>query len=175
MWGWWVIIFFGGENMGKAGAKNKYEKMVKPYLADINKKIREGITESEIAKALGISVASLNNYKQQHKELVDALNKNKGADILQGLINAGIESAKGYYKENETVVMVADETGKPTIKQKTITKVWYPPNPVLHKFYVLNFGKEQGLVNDPLDYELKKQKQEFEEEQAKAKTWDISI
>ena len=161
--------------MAKAGAKNKYEQMVKPYLQLINKKVREGITESEIAKALGISVASLNNYKNQHPELVDALNKNKGADVLQGLVNAGIEAAKGYYKENETVTMVADESGKPTIKQKTITKTWFPPNPVLHKFYVLNFGKEQGLVNDPLDYELKKQKQEFDEEQAKAKNWDVNI
>lgn len=161
--------------MAKAGAKNKYEQMVKPYLNLINQKVREGITESEIAKALGISVASLNNYKNQHQELVDALNKNKGADVLQGLVNAGIEAAKGYYKENETVTMVADDNGKPTIKQKTITKTWFPPNPVLHKFYVLNFGKEQGLVNDPLDYELKKQKQEFDEEQAKAKNWDVNI
>lgn len=161
--------------MAKAGAKNKYEQMVKPYLQLINKKVREGITESEIAKALGISVATLNNYKNQHPELVDALNKNKGADVLQDLVNAGIEAAKGYYKENETVTMVADDNGNPTIKQKTVTKTWFPPNPVLHKFYVLNFGKEQGLVNDPLDYELKKQKQEFDEEQAKAKNWDVNI
>lgn len=161
--------------MAKAGAKSKYETLVKPYLDEINKKIREGITESEIAKALGISVATLNNYKIKHAELKDALNKNKGADVLQDLINAGIEAAKGYYKENETTVITLDEDGKPAKRQKTITKQWFPPNPVLHKFYVLNFGKEQGLVNDPLEYELRKTKQEFEEAEQKARNWDLDF
>ena len=40
--------------MAKAGAKSKYEQQVKPYLEDINKKVREGIVEAEIAKALNI-------------------------------------------------------------------------------------------------------------------------
>lgn len=161
--------------MAKAGAKSKYKSAVEPYLADINKKIREGITEAEIAKSLGISVATLNNYKNQHPELKQALSKGKGADVLQGLINAGIEAAKGYYKENETTVITLDEGGKPSKRQKTINKIWYPPNPVLHKFYVLNFGKEEGLVNDPLEFELKKAKQEFDEAEAKAKNWDIDF
>lgn len=161
--------------MAKAGAKSKYDTLVKPYLDEINEKIRQGITESEIAKALGISVATLNNYKIKYPELKEALNKNKGADVLKDLINAGIEAAKGYFKNNESTVIVTDENGNPTIKQKTVTKTWFPPNPVLHKFYVLNFGKDQGLVNDPLEYELRVKKQEFEEAEAKAKNWDIDF
>jgi len=161
--------------MAKAGAKSKYDTLVKPYLTEINNKVREGITESEIAKALGISVASLNNYKNQYPELVEALSKNKGADVLQGLINAGIEAAKGYFKENETTIIVLDENGQPSKRQKTITKTWYPPNAVLHKFYVLNFGKEQGYVNDPLEYELRKSKQEFDEAEKAARNWDIDF
>jgi transcriptional regulator with XRE-family HTH domain len=161
--------------LAKAGAKSKYDTLVKPYLDEINEKIRQGITESEIAKALGISVATLNNYKIKYPELKEALNKNKGADVLKDLINAGIEAAKGYFKNNESTVIVTDENGNPTIKQKTVTKTWFPPNPVLHKFYVLNFGKDQGLVNDPLEYELRVKKQEFEEAEAKAKNWDIDF
>lgn len=157
-----------------AGRKNKYDTNVKPYLEDINKKIRQGITESEIAKALGISVATLNNYKLEHQELRDALSKNKGADVLQELVNEGIKAAKGYWVEEETTTYGRDEDGNVVVKGVVKSKKWIPANPVLHKFYALNFGKAEGLVNDPLEYDLRKAKAEFEEEQAKLKNWDIN-
>lgn len=155
-----------------AGKIGKYEAAVKPHLETIRKKVREGITECEIAKALGIAVGTLYEYKKKYPEFKEALSQNKGADVLQGLINAGIEAAKGYYKENEVTTIVLDEDGKPSKKQKVITKQWYPPNQNLHKFYVLNFGKGEGLVNDPLEYELRKTKLEFEELELKAKNWE---
>lgn len=160
--------------MSKVGRKSKYETCVKPHLEEINKKIREGITESEIAKALGISVATLNNYKADHEELRKALSQNKGADVLQDLVNSGIKAATGYWVENETTTYGRDEDGNIVVKSVTKNKVWIPANPTLHKFYVLNYGKEQGLVNDPLEYELKKAKAEFEEEQAKLKNWEFN-
>ena len=158
----------------KRGAKNKYDSLVKPHLEDINKKIREGVTESEIAKALGISVASLNNYKSDHEELREALSKNKGSDILQDLVNAGHKAAIGYFVEEETTTVVFDKDGNPK-KSKVINKRWIPANPTLNLFYVKNYGKEQGFVSDPLDYELKKAKQELDEELAKQKNWDIKF
>ena len=161
--------------MAKRGAKSKYSEQVEPYLDLIQEKVRQGITESEIAKSLNISVATLNNYKHQHQELKDALSKNKGADILQGLVNEGIKAAKGYWVEEETTSYGRDDEGNVVVKGVVKTKKWIPANPVLHKFYVLNFGKEQGLVNDPLEYELKKAKAEFDEEQAKLKNWENNI
>lgn len=159
--------------MAKRGAKTKYESLVQPYLTEINEKVRRGVTEAEIAKALGISVASLNNYRKKYPEFAEALSKNKGADVLQDLVNAGIESAKGYYKEIETTVIILDEDGKPSKRQKTIQKQWFPANPALNKFYVQNFGKEQGFTSDPLDYEFKVRKQEFDEELEKKKNWHL--
>jgi hypothetical protein len=161
--------------MAKRGAKPKYERLVKPYLNIINEKIRQGVTEAEIAKALNISVASLNNYKLQHQELKDALSRNKGADVLQGLVNAGIKAATGYYAENEQTVYGVDERGNPVIKQVVKNKVWQPANPALNKFYVQNYGKDQGYTDNPLDYELKKQKAEFDKKIAEANNWDLNI
>lgn len=146
-----------------AGRKSKYDTEVKPYLDEINKKIREGVIEEEIAKSLNISVATLNNYKLKYPELREALSKNKGVDVLQDLVNAGIQSAKGYYKENETTIVILDENGQPSKRQKTVVKQWYPPNPTLNLFYVKNFGKDAGFMSDPLDYEMKKAKQELDE------------
>lgn len=161
--------------MARRGAKCKYDVLVKPYLQEINTKVRQGVTEEQIAKSLGISVASLNNYRNQYKEFAEALSKDKGADELNALVNAGIEAAKGYYRENEQTVYKVDENGNAVITSVVKTKVWQPPNPTLHKFYVLNFGKSEGIVNDPLEFELKKKKQEFDEKLAKAKNWDIDL
>ena len=94
---------------------------------------------------------------------------------MQGLINAGIEAAKGYFRENETTVIILDENGQPSKRQKTVQKTWYPPNAALNKFYVANYGKQEGFTNDPLEYELRKTKQEFDQLQDKQKNWDIDF
>ena len=158
--------------MANSGRKSKYEKLVKPYLSEINKKVREGVIEAEIAKALNISVATLNNYKNKYPELKEALSKDKGADALQSLINAGIKAAQGYFETDETTVIILDENGQPSKRQKTLNKRYYPPNPILNKFYVMNYGKNDGFTSDPLEYELKKAKQEFDEEFKRAENWD---
>jgi hypothetical protein len=161
--------------MAKRGAKNKYDLCVKPYLAEINKKVREGVTEAEIAKSLGISVASLNNYRNAHAELAEALSKDKGADALNDLINAGIEAAKGSLKKNTQYIYGVDENGDPVLEKVIVNEQWQPPNAALNKFYVQNFGREQGFSSDPLQYALKKQKQEFEEKLERAKNWNLDI
>ena len=161
--------------MAKRGAKSKYETHVAPHLKEINEKVRQGVTEEAIAKALCISVASLNNYKKQYTELAEALSKDKGADVLNSLVNAGVEAAIGSYKENTQTYYTMDENGNPVIEKVIVFKQWQPPNPALNKFYVQNFGREQGFSNDPLQYELKKQKQEFDEKLEKAKNWHINF
>lgn len=160
--------------MAKRGAKGKYEELVKPFLDEINKKVRLGVTEEQIAAALGISVASLNNYRNQHPEFKEALSKNKGADVLTDLLNAGIESAIGGFKDNIVTVEEIDKDGNKTTKTTT-TKTYYPPNASLNKFYVMNYGKKQGFTNDPLNYELQKDKQNFAQEQEKKKNWDLNL
>ena len=70
------------------GRKCKYELQVKPRLAWINEQIRNGVTEKAIATALKITEQTLNNYKAKYPELVEALNTNKGADVLQRLKNS---------------------------------------------------------------------------------------
>lgn len=157
--------------MAKRGAKNKYETHVLPYLELIKEKVRQGVIEAEIARALGISVASLNNYKNKHPELAEALSKNKGADVLQALINAGVQAAQGHFVTNEQTIYTVDEDGNPVIERVITNKVWQPPNASLNKFYVQNYGREQEFTADPLQYSLKKKKQEFDEALERKKNW----
>lgn len=156
-------------------AKCRYFDCVQPYLDTIRKKVREGVTEVEIAKSLGISKATLENYKNQFPELKEALSKNKGADVLEKLINAGIESACGCYKTNTVTKFKADENGNPVLVSIEEYENWQQPNAVLNKFYVQNFGREQGFSNNPLEFELQKQKQEFMEKLERQKNWDKNL
>lgn len=162
--------------MAKRGAKSKYETLVKPYLTEINEKVRQGVTEAAIAGALGISVASLNNYRNRYPEFAEALSKDKGADVLNDLINAGVKAAVGGYKiTTKKTVWEKDENGEPTIARIEEYETEQAPNPALNKFYVKNFGKAQGYSEDPVQLELKRQKQEFEEKLEKAKNWHIKF
>ena len=163
--------------MAQRGCKGKYETLVKPYLQDINKKIREGVTEEQIAKAFGISVASLNNYRNQYPEFKEALSKNKGADELNGLINAGLEAAKGCYKTNKQTVYIPDPNDpNHLIIEKIIeNEVWQAPNAALHKVYLFNYGKDKGFTNDPVEHALRKARQERDEKLDAAKNWYLNL
>jgi hypothetical protein len=156
-------------------AKCRYFDCVQPYLDTIQKKVREGVTEVEIAKSLGISKATLENYKKQFPELKEALSKDKGADVLQRLINAGIESACGCYKKNTVTRYKADEDGNPILVGIDEYEDWQPPNATLNKFYVQNYGRAEGFSNNPLEYDLQKQKQEFMEKLERQKNWDKNL
>lgn len=153
------------------GRKSKYDQVVKPRLAWINEQIRNGITEKAIAETLGITEQTLNNYKNKYPELVEALNNGKGADVLQKLINSGIEAACGQWITEETTVIQLDENGEPSKRQKTITKKYIPPNPSLNQYYTKFYGKEEGFTGDPLALEFKKAKLDFDKAVQSTKDW----
>lgn len=153
------------------GRKCLYDELVKPRLAWINTQVRNGISEKAIADALGITEQTLTNYKNKYPELVNALKDGKGADVLQRLINSGIESACGQWVTEETIVVQLDENGNPSKRQKTTTKKYIPPNPALNQYYTKHFGQDEGFTGDPLALEFKKAKLEFEKAVQSEKDW----
>lgn len=153
------------------GRKCKYDELVKPRLGWINEQVRNGISEKSISEALGITEQTLNNYKNKYPELVKALNDGKGADILQRLINSGVEAACGQWVTEETITVQLDENGNPSKRQKTTVRKYIPPNQALNQYYTKHFGQEQGFTGDPLALEFKKAKLAFEKEVQGEKDW----
>lgn len=92
------------------GRKNKYETHVKPFLNEIKDWYKE-MTEEQIAKRLGISIASFWNYKREYKELQKALIEAK-RDYSEELKSALKKRAKGYEYEEEKIT-IKDDNGKP--------------------------------------------------------------
>lgn len=155
----------------KKGRKSLYPQLVKPRLAWINEQVRNGVTEKAIADAIGITEQTLANYKKRYPDLAKALTEGKGADVLQRLINSGVESACGQWVEEETTIIVLDENGEPSKRQKTITKKYIPPNPSLNQYYTKHYGKEEGFTGDPLALEFKKAKLDFDKAVQSTKDW----
>lgn len=153
------------------GRKCKYDEYVKPRLGWINEQIRNGITEKAIAEAIGITEQTLNKYKNTYPELAAALKANKGADVLQRLINSGVEAACGQWVTEEVIIVQLDDEGNPIKRQKQTTKKYIPPNPSLNQYYTKQFGKEEGFTGDPLALEFKKAKLDFEKAVQSAKDW----
>lgn len=85
------------------GRRNKYETNVRPHLKDIPKWY-ETLTEGQIAKKLGVSVASFELYKNKYPELKECL---LGAreSLIEELKATLKMKAKGYtYKETKKTI-----------------------------------------------------------------------
>ena len=105
----------------------KYKTHVEPKLFLIECWARDGLTDEQIAKNLGIGYSTINLYKTQYVELVEALKK--GKEVIDFEIeNALVKRALGYKYTETTKETVADRDAQGNIigshleVTKTVTK-----------------------------------------------------
>ena len=100
-------------------AKGKYEYWLSPDgLLLLEAYARDGLTDEQIAHNMGVSTATLYNYKRDHLEILEALKKGKEVVDIE-VENALLKRALGYSYE-EKKVEVSEEGTKVT---KTIKEV----------------------------------------------------
>lgn len=123
-------------------SKSKWPQ-VQDKLMLIQKWARDGLTEEQISKNLGISTTTINEYKKQYPELADALKKGKEFAITE-LENALFKRALGYeFEEVKTSIrMIGDVTTKYTEK----TKKHFPPDVAACSILLKN--KDRGNWSD---------------------------
>ncbi|UZQ49845.1 transposase [Clostridium kluyveri] len=93
-------------------AKTKWDS-VKDKLILVEGWAREGLTEEQIAKNLGISIQTFYTYKKKHLEFFEALKK--GKEIIDFEVeNALLKRALGYKYDEVTQerILQKDEYGK---------------------------------------------------------------
>ena len=77
-------------------AKGKYEYWLSPDgLLRLEAYARDGLTDEQIAHNMGISPATLYNYKRDHLEILEALKKGKEVVDIE-VENALLKRALGY-------------------------------------------------------------------------------
>lgn len=101
-------------------AKSKYETDVKPRLVEIEAWKRDGLTDEQIFKNLGISRDTFYKYKEKYTDFSDALKKGKEVADIE-VENALFKRAIGY-KYKEVIKEVKEIDGKKSTYVKEVIK-----------------------------------------------------
>lgn len=148
------------------GRKDRYETHVKPRLDEVKIWI-ELLTEEQIAKKLGVSYRSFENYKSKHPELVEALKSGREA-LVENLKTTLKKKAQGYYYE-ETKTFVREVDGKTT---KTIEKYKKYAQPDLGAIHLLLKNLDDGWRNDDKPtMDLKREQMELAKKKQEEAGW----
>lgn len=100
-------------------SNKKYEDYVKPRLLEVGAWARNGLTEKEMSKKLGVSYASFRNYKKEHLALLSTLKECKEVVDIK-VENALLKRALGFKVKETTSELVNDEI---TITKEVIKEV----------------------------------------------------
>lgn len=148
-------------------SKNKWPS-VEEKLILVEKWIRDGLTEEQVCKNLGISVFTINAYKKKHPELVKVLKKGREIAITE-VENALFKRALGITYE-ETKVSIRDVDGT-QVKFTEKTTKYQPPDVAACSILLKNKDKERGWSDNPQKLELEKQMFAFHKEMERLKLY----
>lgn len=114
-------------------AKGKYADWLTPEgLLKIEGWARDGLTDEQIAKNIGISRSTLNVWKDRYSDISDALKK--GKDIIDRQVeNALLKRALGYEYEE-----VKEKFEDGVITERTVTKKEVVPDTTAQIFWLKN-------------------------------------
>lgn len=121
--------------------KCKYESHVLPKLGMVEAWARNGLVEAQIAHNLGIAESTLNVYKNNHPELVEALARGKEVVDLE-VENALLKRAKGYTYDEVTREERLTRDGEIVTLTKTVRRD-IPPDPTSMMFWLANRQKSR--------------------------------
>lgn len=147
--------------------KSKWPQ-VQSRLAEVEIWLRDGLTEAQVCKNLGISHETFNQYKRRYPELVEAIKRGKARLVTQ-LENALARRALGYeYDEIKTYIKVDAEGNEVRYTEKTRRHL--PPDVGALAFLLKNKAPDRYTDNRAA-LELKKQELQLREMLEKAKAW----
>lgn len=152
-------------------AKSKYDSHVKPHLDKITK-WTEDLTDEQIAARLKISRKSFIEYKKQHPELVEALEKGKKRLVVE-LKDTLKKKAKGFYYEEVKTVKIhnPDSDAEPEwIEKVEINRKYAQPDTGAAHLLLKNL--DPTWRNDDAEtMKLKKQQVEIQKQKLEQDNW----
>ena len=95
-------------------SKTKYNPDTFPML--VEGYARDGMIDKDIAKKLGISVATFYNYENKHIEFLEAIKRGKYPVDFE-VENSLLKRAKGYSYQETTKIMALNKDGEPELKE----------------------------------------------------------
>lgn len=147
-------------------ARSKYEKWLeKDNLTRIESWASDGLTNEQIAKNIGVSRQTLDNWCKKHVDIFDSIKKGR-EPVVRELENALVKKAKGFEYEETTTEIWADDNGNK--KQKVSKhKKYSPPDSSALMFLLKNYKPDKyrnynELTKRKIEAEIKKLEVEAE-------------
>lgn len=145
----------------KNGNKSQYANKVKPYLADIARYIRCGLTEGQLCEYYNVGKTQWAQYKKKYPELNETLFKAR-QQFKTDLVSRAYEVAMGYEYEETSTVTYRDANGNVTSTKTTVNKRTARADGNMIQFLLINrFCGE--FARDPQAIELRKKALELAE------------
>lgn len=94
----------------KRGSPSLYYSKVKPFLEDIARYTRCGVTEGQLCEFYGVGKTQWAQYKKDNPELTETL-LNAREELKTALSNRSFECAMGYEYYEEDTVITKDKSG----------------------------------------------------------------
>lgn len=152
-----------------SGRKAIYDSKIKPRFKDIEKWIKGGATERQVAQALGIAYSTFNKYKADNKEFQQLLQEVDRTEIVLDLRSALLKKALGFTYEEKKKYSRQDEDGN-KITYVEITEKTALPDVAAINLALKNYDAE-NWSNDPQALDLKKQELELKKLQLEKEDW----
>lgn len=157
--------------MAKRGKYDLVKKRIPEILAW---RRQDGLREKDIAQKLGISVATLENYKNKYPEFAEAMQEAKQA-VVSDVFSALLKRAKGYEYQEKKVYTRQEDTkdGPKSVTYTEITKKQEPPNVAACSLLLKNLDREHDWSDNPTMLAIKREEVELKKKLAEAESWDI--
>lgn len=152
-------------------AKGKYKYwLTKEGLLKLEGWARDGLTEEQIAKNMGIGYSTLQAWKNKYQDILDTLKKGKEVIDIQ-VENALLKRALGYrYQEVIEEIVTDENTGESNlVVTKRITKE-VSPDTTAQIFWLKN-RKPEEWKNDPHKVKIDKEILELRKKELELKGW----
>lgn len=148
-----------------------YDDRVKPNLDKITKMASDGLTQNQIADALGVNFRTLQRYIEQEEDLRKAIMSGREVaikDVENAMFNSAI-GGKVTIKKGMKVKKVIYENGRKKGEVETVEpydeEVYVKPDTQAGIFLLKNWAKDRYSA-DPIMHDLKRREVELKEKLA---------
>lgn len=138
----------------KRGSPSLYIEKIFPHLKDIERYIRCGVKEGELAKYYNVGKTSWAKYKKENPELDETVNNAKQTFKTE-IINRAYQVAMGYEYTETTTVTITNLEGKPVGEKTTTYKKYAKADAGMLQFLLINRLPDE-FARDPQILELRR-------------------
>lgn len=150
----------------------KYDREIKPHIADIRKAVESGATDQEIATAFGIAQSTLYKYKKEKPEFSAAFARGREKVVID-IKAALLKKALGYEYEEEKRVGKKDKDGESIVLVERYKK-HQPPSETAAAMLLRNYDQD-WRDNDSAAARLKEQELDLKKAIAQATNFDLEL